>query len=198
VNGLKQLQARNQQNTTLNPNLVRDLSQNLERQMEARLQTLVNQMMLAGLDTEVSAPAQPDVVPEMTIAQPVAPTPPKVEQKVVRLVETRPAAPTVEPAPTKQMDPDVAWLKAQATENYVLQLASMSDRESLQKIITDKKILGARIVPQIREGNQTYILLVGSHPERTDANQHSIRIKKDTGISPWVRRVKDVTNRIGE
>jgi DamX protein len=107
LNDLNQAVAENAQQVSTGA--LRDLQQNLERQMETRLQGMLTQLAL-------SAPEQPQVEPSVTVdPEPIVP---RIEQKVVRLVETK-----------SPVDPDVTWLKQQPAENFILQLASMPDRK---------------------------------------------------------------------
>ncbi|WP_044406207.1 SPOR domain-containing protein [Thiomicrospira microaerophila] len=169
---LRQAQASQQ----ISPHALREATQQLERQMEARLQGFLTQMAFSD------APIPPNDI--QTPATPSVPTA-RSEQKVVRLVEQK--------AP---VDPDVTWLKQQAADNFVLQLASMADRNGIEQVINDKRIQGGRIIPQIRDGRQSFVLVVGSHAQRTQANQMAVDIKEQTGISPWVRRVRDLSGRV--
>lgn len=192
LSGLKHLQANMQnQRARINPNALNDVTQTLERQMESRLQGLVDQLKQSGvaldsLKTNETEVAQTDMsVNEPTVAQPKEPTVPRVEEKLVRLVEAKPAS-----------NDGVSWLKQQTPEHYVLQLASMQERAGIEKIIADKNIKNAQIIPQVRDGKQSYVLVIGSFSQRTEANQASIDIKAETNISPWIRRVRDLSSRI--
>lgn len=184
INGLKHLQSQPQ--NRINPNALRDVTQSIERQMDSRLQGLVSQLKMAGvsLDGQTNNRQAPTIA-EPQVAEPTPPSEPKIEQKVVRLVESKSAA-----------GGDERWIKQQPAENYVLQLASMSERAGIEKVIADKNIQGGRIIPQIRDGRQSFVLVVGSHSQRTEANQASIQIKEQTDISPWIRRVRDLTGRM--
>lgn len=192
LNGLKQLQANMQsQRPRLNPNALNDVTQNLERQMESRLQGLVDQLKQSGVTfDQLKSDDQPTTqtsmsVNEPTVAEPKAPSVPRVEEKLVRLVEAK-----------SSDNQGVSWLKQQAPEHYVLQLASMQERSGIEKVIADKNIKNAQIIPQMRDGKQSYVLVLGSYAQRTEANQASIKIKDETNISPWIRRVRDLAGRV--
>jgi hypothetical protein len=169
-------QALAQATQTLPTNAIRELQQNLERQMETRLQGMLTQLALSTSEQQRVEPA--------AIAEP-EPIVPRIEQKVVRLVEAK--------AP---VDPDVNWLKQQPADHFVLQLASMPERSGIEQVIADKRIQNGRIIPQIRDGRQSFLLVVGSHAQRAQANQMAIDIKDNAGISPWIRRVRDLSNRV--
>lgn len=189
--GLNHLQTNQlNQHGRINPNALNDVSRTLERQMDSRLQGLMAQLKNAGVPLSSTNSRSPDAgssndvtLDEPYVAQPIAPTAPKVEQ--VRLVDTK-----------SNQNADVSWLKNQAAENYTLQLASMQERAGIEKIMADKKIKDAKIIPQMRDGKQSYVLVVGSYSQRTQANQASIGIKEETNISPWIRRVRDLTARV--
>lgn len=204
LNGVKHLQANAAQGTSsaLNPNVLQNVSQRLERQMDHRIQTLVQQIQNAGISLNVSSPAattafEQEQIVEMRVAEPIAPTPPRVEQKVVRLVE--PAAKTASTTTaTASVSADVSWLSSQNPEGFTLQLASMPDAAALEKLKRDKNLLDGKIIPQYRDGKLNYVLLRGSYGERTQANQASLTVKETTGISPWVRRMKDLTPHLNQ
>jgi hypothetical protein len=152
------------------------INHNVERQIEMRLQAMLTQLSFVE-----SMPVE-----EVTRVHVSEPDPiPRVEQKLVRLVE-----------PKAPVDKDVNWLRQQAADNYVLQLASMPERAGVEKVMADKRIQNGRIIPQIRDGRQSFLLVVGSNSERAQANQMALEIKEKTGISPWIRRVRDLTGRI--
>lgn len=192
LSGLKNLQANMQnQRPRLNPNALNDVTQTLERQMESRLQGLVDQLKRSGvaLETSTSNGSQTThndmSVNEPTVAEPKAPSVPRAEERLVRLVESKSTSSN-----------GVNWLKQQTPEHYVLQLASMQERAGIEKVIADKNIRNAQIIPQVRDGKQSFVLVVGSYSQRTEANQASIQIKDDTNISPWIRRVRDLSGRV--
>ena len=193
--GLKHLQATGTQTSRMgatNPEALRQVTQNFERQLENRMQRLISQLQTAGVSlaagTATPSTESEMAVTEPTVAEPTPPVVPRVEQKLVTLVAPK----STEVSATD----DVSWLKAQGPDNYTLQLASMADRAALEKIIRDKKIVDAKIIPQKRDGQLSYVLIVDSYAQRTAANQASVSIKESTGISPWIRRVRDLTSRV--
>lgn len=193
LSGIKHLQANMQnQRPRLNPNALNDVTQTLERQMESRLQGLVDQLKQSGVALDGVTSDEPETtqnemtINEPTVAEPKEPSVPRVEEKLVRLVETQSA----------KEDDGLSWLKQQTPEHYVLQLASMQERAGIEKIIENKNIKNAQIIPQLRDGKQSYVLVLGSYSQRTEANQASIQVKEETKISPWIRRVRDLTSRV--
>jgi hypothetical protein len=159
------------------PQIMQQTMQRIEAQMEARLQALLTQLAFSETAHSIAELNTPVEV--------VAPVVPRAEQKVVRLVETK--------AP---VDPDVTWIKQQVAEHFVLQLASMPERSGIEKVMADKRIQGGRIIPQLRDGRKSYVLVVGSYSQRVEANQIAIDIKEQTGISPWIRRISDLSGRV--
>jgi septal ring-binding cell division protein DamX len=202
LNGIKQLQSSSSSDGALSAAALQSMSQKMERQLDVRVQHLLQQIQRAGVN--VNATTSQNVSPvetvaavemvEMQVAEPVAPATPRVEQKVVRLVQPTSTASVA----SKTVSPDVAWLSAQNEQSYTLQLASMSDAAALEKLKRDKNLLDAKVVPQYRDGKVNYVLVRGSYAERTQANQASLAVKEATGISPWIRRVKDLSTHLNQ
>ena len=126
---------------------------------------------------------------------------------MIRLVgePTTPSAPsppqkqdnqTTQNNPKTQPDNATAWLKQLATQAYVLQLASMSERSSVKRIIQQKGLDNVRVVPLMRNGSRYFVLLSGTYESRPAADQAAERYKENFGISPWVRQVQDVAARL--
>lgn len=190
LNGLAQMQQTQSQTVeNLTSQNIDSLAMDLENQIEARLQGLLNQLAITPPESiRPTRPATEAIIEmdiEPTIVEPTPPVQPRVEQRVVRLVE-----------PRKPQDADVNWLLQQPAEAFVLQLASMPDRSGIEKVIRDKRVQGGRIVPQLRDGRQSYILVVGAYQGRAEANQKAIELKDSTGISPWIRRIRDLSSRV--
>lgn len=140
-------------------------------------------------DTEEMAIETPEVKDAST---PVVSTP------LVKLVEEvkTPAIPEAPTAPIANATEDVKWLLAQPKPHYVLQLASMPDVNSLKKIIRSKSLTDTRILPQTRNDLTNYILVTGSFASRDDADRLAKKIKSETGISPWIRKAADLSQRL--
>lgn len=186
--------------------------------IDAKLETILKHMNIASVNVKKETPkpvkakpapkaakvsvyAEPEME-EKSIAEPATPavTAPSVKplnQPVVRLVQ-KVEAPK-EPATKKPLinySPDVKWLMDEPAFNFTLQLASMSDRRSIEKMINQKKLSGARVIPQTRNDETNYVLVTGSYKSRTEANKAADEYKSQFGISPWVRKVKDITRRV--
>lgn len=140
--------------------------------------------------------------PEAEIATPevTEPNVPEVndaKEPIVTLVKKvqKPVMPEPK-APLINYSSDVKWLMNEPAFNYTLQLASMNERSSVQKMIDDKKLEGARIIPQNRSGKDYFVLVSGSYDSRSDANKAAQQYKSNFGISPWIRKFKDITNKV--
>ncbi|WP_024850880.1 SPOR domain-containing protein [Hydrogenovibrio kuenenii] len=145
--------------------------------------------------------------PDEQIAEPKAPNVKPMDQPLVRLVQKAPA-PTKPSAPTKPESPKpakaplkdytqgVKWLMSQPAYNYTLQLASMSDRASVQKMVDSKNLHGTKIIPQERGGEVNYVLVSGSYKTRQQAENAATTYKSKLQISPWIRKIKDLSSRV--
>lgn len=123
---------------------------------------------------------------------------PVIEEPLIKLVESTssPAAPKAPKAPVVSTSKDVNWLLKQPKMHYILQLASMPDAESLKKMISKNQLKDTKVLPQTRNNVTNYVLVTGSFAERTKANALAKEIKAKTGITPWVRKVRDLSSRI--
>ncbi len=136
-------------------------------------------------------------VAEPQIKQPETPSVKPMDQPVVRLVEKVTTPKVAEPdAPLENYTADVKWLVEEPAFNYTLQLASMSERNSVEKMIEQKNLQGARIIPLKRNGEPYYVLLSGSYESRSEADKAAQSYKSNFGISPWVRKIKDLSNKL--
>lgn len=121
-----------------------------------------------------------------TIPEPQAPqepATPKIEQKVIKLVESQPSA-------------DMQWLKQQPANNFTLQLLALNNKQGLLDFAKQHKIQGAKIIEQKVDGKTTFVLVTGSYGQRASANQDSLKLKETTGTSPWVRQIQILQDRI--
>lgn len=145
--------------------------------------------------------------PDEQIAEPKAPNVKPMDQPLVRLVQkapvpTKPSAPAKpkqpKPAktPLKDYSQGVKWLMSQPAFNYTLQLASMSDRASVQKMVDNKNLHGTKIIPQERGGEVNYVLVSGSYKTRQQAENAATTYKSKLQISPWIRKIKDLSSRV--
>lgn len=91
---------------------------------------------------------------------------------------------------------DLDWVSQQTASHYTLQLASMKKAEDLQRIIKKHQLTNTHVLPQIRNNNVNYILIYQSVMNRSEAEKLSADIKKQTGISPWIRKIQDVQKKV--
>jgi len=182
------------------------LEQKIDRKLEIILNHLkqgraVNAAELSSLDnSESSQVTNKASEEELNIETPTVATvsTPVVEAPLLKLVKKveKPEAPKAPDAPIISASADVKWLISQPNQHYILQLASMPEEASLKKIANAKQLKDVRIVPQTRKGVTNYVLLTGSFVEKSKANELAKKIKSETGISPWIRKVKDLSGRI--
>lgn len=144
---------------------------------------------------------------EEKVAEPKVPSVKPMDQPVVRLVKKAPApekpsmpeqpeTPAPAQAPIKNYTQDVKWLMSQPAFNFTLQLASMTDRASVQKMIDAKNLHGAKIIPQERDGEKNFVLISGSYAKRQQAENAAQSYKSKLKISPWIRKIKDLSSRV--
>ncbi|MDG6778055.1 SPOR domain-containing protein [Thiomicrorhabdus sp. zzn3] len=140
-------------------------------------------------EAEVATPAEPEVVEVEA---------PRVEQPLVKLVEEvkKPIEPEVTVEPHVALSADAKWLLDQPAQHYILQLASMADQQALMNMVKRKGLADTKIVMQKRGDDQRYVLLTGSYASRKEADQKAKQIKDEFGISPWIRKAKDLTPKL--
>jgi septal ring-binding cell division protein DamX len=183
----------------------------LEQKIDQKLQTILDYLSsgkkpltdVSSVDSGVLPVAVKDTSEEMTISEPsiTETNSPVITQPLVQLVQTikRPEAPLTPAkanAPIEHYTADVKWLMNEPALHYTLQLASMSEQHSLEAIVRKKSLTDVRIIPQTRSETTNYILLTGSFASRKAANEFAKHYKMEFGISPWVRKVKDITVRV--
>jgi len=172
--------------------------------IDHKLETILKYLNLSSVDKEeepaskVSVYTKPEEdVAEPTINEPEQPKVKPLDQPVVRLVQKvqKPSTPTPK-APLENYTPDVKWLMENPAFNYTLQLASMNERDSIEKMIEQKGLQGAKIIPLERKGEPYYVLLTGSYASRSEADKAARTYKANFGISPWVRKIKDLSRKL--
>ncbi|MEA3404528.1 MAG: SPOR domain-containing protein, partial [Pseudomonadota bacterium] len=178
------------------------LEQRIDEKLEVILQYLTKGEIRPELKDKVLLNGASNSQAVHTLSEPNAPTEPKlttprIEQPLVKMVEQvqKPKAPVVE-KPAVEYSEDVKWLLEQPTQHYVLQLASMTDKQALLNMVRQKGLTDTRIVLQQRNDSQRYVLVHGSYANKKDANLKSKEIKSQFGISPWVRKMKDLTSKL--
>lgn len=193
------------------PNRLESIMADHAKSMESKFDQLIIQLAKAnGIDvTRLQTPPQDtaqqslQTTQSVSIGAPIEPTSPSVkplDQPVVRLVDKLPthsiSGPKSPSAPLANYSTDVQWLIKQPAFNFTLQLASMDSRSSIVKMMEENNIRDAKIIPQTKGGNTRFVLLTGSHDSKLEANRVARQFKSDLNISPWVRKVKDLTKRI--
>lgn len=195
---------------TLAPNVVTTdiLEQKLQEYtqgIDKKLEVILKHLHINPAEMEAGAQEQgaanvsikEETIDEPSVAEPAQPKVKPLDQPVVRLVKKveKPTEPTTE-TPVKNYTADVKWLLEEPAFNYTLQLASMQERSSVEKMIREKGLDGAKIIPLERKGEAYYVLLTGSYASRTEADKAAKRYKQNFGISPWVRKIKDLSNKL--
>ncbi len=177
----------------------------LEQKIDQKLQTILDYLSSGKkpLVDVSSVDKVEDTSEDMTISEPsiTETKSPVMTQPLVKLVQTikRPLAPETPEkanAPIENYTADVKWLMNEPALHYTLQLASMPKQQSLEAIVRKKSLTDVRIIPQTRSGTTNYVLLTGSFASRKAANEFAKQYKVEFGISPWVRKVKDITVRV--
>jgi len=137
-------------------------------------------------------------MPEITV--PDLPEVDSANKPLVRMVkQVAPAKAPTEPTadePVKNYSADVKWLMDEPAFNHTLQLASMQERSSVQKLIDSKNLQGAKIIPQLRNGENYFVVVSGSYDSKSEARKAAAMYKADFNISPWIRKMRDITNRV--
>ncbi|MDX1348177.1 MAG: SPOR domain-containing protein [Thiomicrorhabdus chilensis] len=188
----------------------------LEKRIDQKLEMILERLSQSGNEVKsIDSTLKDEVLIEkpqdqkggaiqaQQVAQPVEPIAPKVstplvKQPIVKLVEeiAKPEAVELETQSLKAYSPDEKWLQQQPEQHYVLQLASMSDKQALLSMVKQKALSDTRIVEQVRNESRRYVLLTGSYASRADANNRAKAVKAEYGISAWVRKFKDLTSKL--
>lgn len=157
---------------------------------------LKEQVLLNGKNQSKNSIEQDPVEPEITEPTISEPATPKIKQPLLKMVEVVKAP--IQPKVSNPIvsDQDIVWLLEQPEQHYVLQLASMTDKQALLNMVKQKGLKDSRIVVQTRDTAERYVLVHGSYANRNDANQKAKEIKTQFGIAPWVRKMKDLTSKL--
>ncbi len=152
--------------------------------------------MTAKTTAETTTKTEPSSIPEPT--PPVVPVVKPVNQPVIRLLKRITPDPITkeEKKPVIAKTANVKWLLKQPAFNYTLQLASMRDKESLQKFIKDKSLTNSKIIHQQHSSGLRHVVITGSYANRRDANKARHEYSEKYGVSPWVRKMKDIQDRV--
>lgn len=188
----------------------------LERRIDQKLEMILQRLSenadeinpvdsMLQHESSIKAPVEQknEVTEVQQMAQPVEPVAPEVstplvKQPIVKLVEevAKPKLAEIETESLKAYSPDEKWLQQQPEQYYVLQLASMSDKQALLNMVKQKGLSDTRIVEQVRNENRRYVLLTGSYANKADANSRAKTVKAEYGISAWVRKFKDLAAKL--
>ncbi|BCN93366.1 hypothetical protein THMIRHAM_11510 [Thiomicrorhabdus immobilis] len=180
----------------------------LESKIDKKLEVILNHLrqggdanLLPNLKSAEANSSQADsTVQASEIETPTVNTveTPVVEEPLVKLVApvSKPLAPKAPDAPLISSSQEVNWLLEQPKMHYILQLASMPDADSLKKIAAKNQLKDAKILPQTRNNVTNYVLVTGSFANRDAADALAKEIKSSTGITPWVRKVRDLSSRV--
>lgn len=175
------------------------LEQRIDEKLEAILQYLTKGEIKPELKDKVLLNGASDSQANHTVSGPEEPkvSMPRIEQPIVKMVESvqKPDEPAVA-KPVAEYSEDVKWLLEQPAQHYVLQLASMTDKQALVNMVRQKGLVDTRIVVQKRDDSLRYVLVHGSYANKKDANLKSKEIKGQFGISPWVRKMKDLSSKL--
>ncbi|MCF6253573.1 MAG: SPOR domain-containing protein [Thiomicrorhabdus sp.] len=189
--------------SVLNQSLKRYTEQ-LDARIDQKLETILNYLSKQGGDKNLESTSLNGALVEEPIT-PTVMTPtvsevkkPVIDRPLVNLVQAvkTPTAPDKVTPPLKHYSADVKWLSQEPSQHYILQLASMPEAHSLKEIADKKQLQNVRIVPQIRKGVTNYVLITGSFADRKEAREFAQKIKSESGISPWIRKVKDLSSRL--
>lgn len=158
--------------------------QNLEKLVQGQLQAIISQLS-SSQDSDNSNS-------ESNIAQPA------INEPSIAVIENTvaPELPKTPDAPVLAQTEDVKWLLAQNGKNYILQLASMPTEDAAEKVKLKHNFKDAKVIPQERKGVVNYVLVTGSFENKPNAQLLSAKIKKDTGIAPWIRQIEDIARRV--
>ena len=91
-----------------------------------------------------------------------------------------------------------AWLRQQNANHYTIQILGVSNENSLQSFIAQKKIQNDTVYyHRLRNGKDWYTLLYGSYSDRTAGTNAANDLKQSLGVkSFWVRSYGDVVKEI--
>lgn len=178
------------------------LEQKIDQKLEIILKHLLQDSTTIGASKTKTQPILAVNEP-ITPATPVATdtkTPdeaaPTVQETKKVALPTEPAQPTPTEKPLKNYTSDVQWLTNEPPLNYTMQLASTNEQALLKKMIKQHQLTDSKIISQTRNNVKSYVLVSGSFTSRKDADSMAKEFKEKYGIAPWVRRIRDITNRI--
>ena len=195
-------------NKTVTEAVLDDKLSQLEQKIDQKLQSILDYLSsgkkpltdVSSVNNVALPNAANDLIEEVTISEPsiTETRSPVITQPLIQLVQPvkTPKAPEKVNIPIENYTADVKWLMNEPALHYTLQLASMPEQQSVEAIVRKKSLTDVKIIPQTRNGATNYILLTGTFASRKAADEFAKQYKMEFGISPWVRKVKDITARI--
>lgn len=88
---------------------------------------------------------------------------------------------------------DAAWLLAKNPDHYTLQLMAMKNEATVQDFAASHKLPAETAYFHIsRNGGILHVLITGDYSTRSQAEQAAKDIPALAGITPWLRKVRDV------
>ncbi|WP_133405541.1 SPOR domain-containing protein [Parashewanella tropica] len=149
--------------------------ENKQRQNPKPVEPIIENKVISTIETtqdEIS----PNVVPSAKVQQAVAKTKPIVD-KPPKTVQT----------PSKVVDKTVPLhFTPKYSQGYTLQLATMTHKDSLNKLL--KKLDGWQDV-RVAQYNRKWVVVLGDFATRSDAQQTIKKLKAKTKLpAPWLRR----------
>ncbi|NPA72319.1 MAG: hypothetical protein GXO35_05765, partial [Gammaproteobacteria bacterium] len=148
-------------------------TEHLEEKIDHKLEVILQHITKGSGQKIVSTPSQeaqqPAAQPQPEIQAPKAPSvtetkTPIINQPLLQMVKEvsspiKPVEPVTPTAPNKHYSEDVKWLLAQPAVHYVLQLASMPSKHSLELMAEKKQLTDIKIIPQTRNDVTNYIMV---------------------------------------
>jgi len=188
--------------SVLNQSLKR-YTEKLEARIDQKLEAILSHLtrgdkIIEPASSSFTKAIEEPVIPTITAPSISEVSKPVIDRPLVNLVKPidSPTTPAKAKPPLKNYSADAKWLTNEPALHYTLQLASMPEVHSLKEIVAKKQLQNVRIVPQTRNGVTNYVLVTGSFADRKQANELAKKIKSESGISPWIRKVKDLSARL--
>jgi septal ring-binding cell division protein DamX len=176
----------------------------LEQKIDDKLQTILNYLANGDKTLPAVSVANQAISPKTNM--PTEPTiaavkTPVIQQPLIQLVQPitapkAPSSPQQTKAPIENYTADVKWLMNEPAIHYTLQLASMPDQAGVETIVRKKGLKDVKAIPQTRNETKNYVLITGSFADRKTADKFAKQYKSEFGISPWVRKIKDISARV--
>ncbi len=178
------------------------------QQIDVKLEKILSKLEVTPApvstqDKKIEQEKQEEQKNDMVVSQPSVkqvntPTTKPLNQPVIKLVKEVPFKSKVEApkTPIEDYTADIKWLMEQPAFNYTLQLANLSDKESALQMIKDKSLEGSKVVIQHYRTATKYLVITGSYADKKRANAASREYKARLGISPWVRKIKDISSKV--